>query len=63
MLGAKYESSSQPHEMKTEISMTIDSHACQRWYLLPETAKFLCISERKKMETFEKRMYWQDMPK
>ena len=52
MLGAKYESSSQPHEMKTEMSMTVDSCTWQRWYLLPWTAKFLCISEGKKDKNF-----------
>lgn len=53
MLGAKYESSSQWHEMKIEISMTIDSCGGQR-YLLPQTAKFLYISKRKKKGHFWK---------
>ena len=34
--------------MKTKISVTTDSHRWQRWYVFPQTATFLCISERKK---------------
>jgi hypothetical protein len=45
VLRDEYESSPQPHEIKTETSMAIDSCGWQRWYLLPETAKFLCTSE------------------
>lgn len=36
--------------------MTIDSCGGQR-YLLPQTAKFLYISKRKKRDTFEKQMH------